>query len=199
MGKIFFLFLLLTTINDKEDEDIKLIDQFLSGKEVGFNRLVLKYQNRIYNLCMRMLNNEDDALEVSQDVFLAVFVNLKKFRRESRFSTWLFAIAINHCRNKLRKKIKEEDIPDNYEEIDLKSPYKILKEKEIKRLISEAIKKLEQPYREAIILRDIEDLSYQEMSKIMKVEIGTVKSRVHRARSKIKQILKKAGINFEKL
>jgi len=191
-----------------EDADVELIREFLKGNQSSFNRLVLKYQNKIFNLCYRMLGDQAEAEDVAQDVFVTLFRSVKTFRGDSLFSTWVFRITVNHCKNRLkyltrrnyfRTQSLDQPLPTEEGEVtpdvedDGETPEEILVTSEIQDLIQRKIGELDEEHRTAIVLRDIQGLSYQEIADILHLKEGTVKSRIHRARLELKEKLEREG------
>jgi len=158
--------------------------------------LILRYQDKIFNFSMRFLNNRDDAFDATQETFLRMIRNAAQFRGESKFSTWLFSIAANLARDKIKaRKIFIEisnDDGDN-EIIDFPSDYD-LEEAVTTRIDSQilidTIGKLPIKLKEVLVLCDISGFKYEEISKIVKIPIGTVKSRINRAREQMLRTLK---------
>jgi len=184
------------------DEDNLLIKAFLSGEkaDLTFEQLVLKYKNRIYNLCFRYLGNYAEADDSAQEVFLKVYNGLKGFRFQSSFSTWIYRIAGNTCKNRLgsleyryHKKMVYLDAPlegeDGEGKLEVKdeslSPFSEIQRMEKGRLIQEAIDSLAEDRKTVVILRDIELLSYEEIAKVTGLNMGTVKSKLSRAREEL--------------
>ena len=191
---------------ESSDPDQKLIQRFLSGEEGAFNQLVLNYQNRVYGLCYQLLGSLDEAEEVAQEVFLTVYRSLKDFRGESRFSTWLYRVTVNHCKNRMKylgrrgyyqSDSLEEPVETEKGEIsrqladEAQDPLEYLEQKEIQILVRKKIMDLAEDHRVVILLRDLEGLSYQEIARILELKEGTVKSRIHRARAELKSLLEK--------
>jgi len=191
-----------------EDADVELIREFLKGNQSSFNRLVLKYQNKIFNLCYRMLGDQAEAQDVAQDVFITLFRSVKTFRGDSLFSTWVFRITVNHCKNRLkyltrrnyfRTQSLDQPLPTEEGEVtpdvedEGETPEESLVTSEIQDLIQSKIDELDEEHRTAIVLRDIQGLSYQEIAQILRLKEGTVKSRIHRARLELKEKLERAG------
>ncbi|OGP58915.1 MAG: hypothetical protein A2V67_20740 [Deltaproteobacteria bacterium RBG_13_61_14] len=185
-----------------------MIREFLKGNQSSFNRLVLKYQNKIFNLCYRMLGDQAEAEDVAQDVFVTLFRSVKTFRGDSLFSTWVFRITVNHCKNRLkyltrrnyfRTQSLDQPLPTEEGEVtpdvedDGETPEEILVTSEIQDLIQRKIGELDEEHRTAIVLRDIQGLSYQEIADILHLKEGTVKSRIHRARLELKEKLEREG------
>lgn len=184
------------------DREQKLIKKCINGNLKAFDELIEKYEKTAYNIALRMLKNPEDAMDVSQEAFIKVFKSIKTFNFESAFSTWLYRIVTNTCLDFLRKKSTrvysidnpihtedgeiERDIPD-----DADSPEELLEKKQTKELVTNSINKLEENHRLVIILRDIQGFSYEEISSILDCSIGTVKSRINRARKNLKDIIMK--------
>ncbi len=186
-------------------EDKEIIGKFLEGDIAYFDKLVLKYKQMVFNVCLKMLGDYDEALEVTQDIFLKVYESLKNFRFEAKFSTYLYKITLNSCRSRLkalrRRKLEYFSIDEPLETAEGKlkrefesscpNPKKVLEEKEKQSLVIKALFSLNPEYKEIIILRDIEGLEYKEIAKILNIDLGTVKSRLNRARNILKEKLEK--------
>ncbi|WP_230869360.1 RNA polymerase sigma factor [Iocasia frigidifontis] len=187
-----------------EISDKELIKKFRNNDESAFEELVLRYQKKVYNTVLRMLSNLDDASDITQEIFIKVYQNLEKFKGQSSFSTWLFSIAGNHCRDELRKRQKElkhsslDSIAEERKETERVSdnnsnyqPEERSIQNEQFRDIEIALSKLSIEYRESLVLRDIQGFTYDEISKILGLPAGTVKSRLSRARRKLRDELSK--------
>jgi len=180
-------------------DELSIIDRFKNGEKVAFEELVLKYQDRIYNLCRHMLGNAHDAEDAAQDTFIKAYHNLDNFRPEASFYTWLYRIAVNTCLDYKKKPFFESFLKktDEGEEFidepasDRPSPEKLYESKQIGLALNSSIGKLPSKLRTAIVLKEIEGLSYEEIADILEVSIGTVKSRISRAREELKRHLKK--------
>lgn len=176
-----------------------------NGDQAAFEELVSAYEKKIYNMGLRYTGSQQDALDICQEVFLRLFRFIGQFNEASSFSTWLYRIAVNVCKDTIRKKQKVvelsfevEDEEGNYEvEVsDLRyNPEDSVQRRELRHQILHAIAELPEKYREIIILRDINGLSYEEISRCLELEEGTVKSRISRAREKLRVFLSKTG-NF---
>ena len=184
-----------------ELSDLLLIERYKLGDIVAFDLLMNKYEKKIYNYCYRMLNNFEEAKDLTQEIFVKVFKNIEKFRGESSFYTWLYRIAHNLAIDFIRKRSREnvvsndqviyEDGPATRDFIDMNlNPEMLAADKERKELVIYAINKLLPEYKEVIVLRDIQGLSVEETAKILKCAEGTVKSRLHRERFALKNIWK---------
>jgi RNA polymerase sigma-70 factor, ECF subfamily len=177
------------------DPDVYLVRQHLSGDTRAFETLFKKYQTPIFNLVTRMVHGEE-AYDLTQDVFLKALKSLRSFRGDAKFSTWLYTIARHTCLNHIRHKkiIEEESIDASTEEspgIELVDHHtnvaKLSETRELQRIVDEILAKMPQEARMLLILRDFEQLSYDEISHIMELSIVNVKSKIHRARQGFKK------------
>lgn len=172
----------------------RLLTKLRRRDEAAFTEFVRLYQDRVFALCFRMLNNRAEAEDVSQDVFVSVFKNIDGFRGESLLSTWVFRIAANHCRNRLRylsrrNHGRNSSLDDHYEtEVHeplgqpVPRPDRMAEARQLETAIAQALASLEEDQRLIVILRDVEHLSYAEIGEILELPEGTVKSRLFRAR-----------------
>ncbi|MFH0343034.1 MAG: RNA polymerase sigma factor RpoE [Chromatiales bacterium] len=181
--------------------DAQLVKRVQKGDKKAFDLLVLKYQQRIIKLVSRYVRDPTDTLDVAQDAFLKAYRALPNFRGDSAFYTWLYRIAINTAKNYLvtqsRRPMESESFRVEGEQVELESmlkdlatPESLLITDEIKEAIAEAIEQLPDDLRTAINLREVEGLSYEEISDVMTCPIGTVRSRIFRAREAIDHRLK---------
>jgi RNA polymerase sigma-70 factor, ECF subfamily len=166
-------------------EDINLISRFKNGDLSAFEEFVRKNEDRIYNICRYMLRDASDAQDAAQDTFLKAYKGLKDFRPDAALSTWLYRIAVNTCLDH-RKKFRHDPLHGEEVSVDLPSPdpspegsYHAKRNTEDLRA---ALRKLPEKLRSAIVLREIEGLSYDEIASVLDISIGTVKSRIARAR-----------------
>jgi RNA polymerase sigma-70 factor (ECF subfamily) len=186
-------------------EEFDWIRAFQAGDRDAFDRLVLRYQDRIVNLCFRMMADREEAFDCAQDSFVKAFRNLHGFQFRSTFSTWLYAIAANTCRNRLasleyRAKSRTVSINPSSRSgagtvgIDLEDPSPSalaeLSRNERDRLVQDAIHSLPGDARTVVVLRDVEGLSYEEIAEITGYNLGTVKSKLARARQQLREKLK---------
>lgn len=172
------------------DDDFSLIKMFIDGEESAFNELVKRHKDKVRNIIYVTLSNTDAIDDIAQEVFITVYKHLKSFRFESQFTTWLYRITINKCKDHLRKKnIRKIFLPlrDDEEETIVGS---INENTDIKHIVRNAIASLPDKLRIPIALKDLEGFSYQEIADTMDCEIGTVKSRIFRGREALKNILK---------
>ena len=184
--------------------DETLIRQAAAGDQNAFAALLAAYQKPVYNLALRMTGSPDDALDLSQEAFLRAWRGLSGYRFDAAFSTWLYRLTGNVCIDFLRRRKKEKTIPLYYtdeeneeQELPLPHPAPGTEDQALLHLeqnqVTEAMAKLEPEYRQALILRVIDGLSYAEIAAAMDVPEGTVKSRIARAREKMRRLLKKTG------
>ncbi len=172
------------------DDDFSLIKRFIDGDESTFNTLILRHKEKVRNIIYLTLNNHELVDDIAQEVFLTVYKNLGRFRFESQFTTWLYRITINKCKDYLRK-IKIRSIFQPYKDSEEELGYSpTTDEADVSEIVREAIKKLPEKLRTPLLLKDIEGLSYQEIAESVQCEIGTVKSRIFRARESLRNILK---------
>jgi RNA polymerase sigma-70 factor (ECF subfamily) len=172
------------------DDDFSLIQRFIEGDESTFRTLVQRHKDKIRNIIYLTLNSSDSIDDIAQDVLITIYKNLKSFRFQSQFSTWLYRITVNKCKDHLRKvRIRSIFIPIKDGEED---PVYIpsMEHKDISEIVNHAISKLPEKLRLPLLLKDIEGLSYQEIAETVNCEIGTVKSRIFRAREGLRELLK---------
>ena len=186
----------------------ELVQRAKDGDHAAFSQLVSAYEGKIYNLTLRYLGNPDDAMDASQEVFLRMFRFLSGFQEDSSFSTWLYRIGVNVCKDLLSRRARRAEqsleIPDEEEEgraADIPDgrydPERILEGAELRRTLAEAIAQLPEQQREMIVLRDIQGLSYDEIGQALCLEAGTVKSRLFRARENLRKKLLQNGNIFD--
>jgi RNA polymerase sigma-70 factor, ECF subfamily len=188
-----------------EAQETTWILAFLAGDARAFDKLVQRFKDRVFNLCYRMLGDYDEANDCAQETFVKVYRSLKDFRFEAGFSTWLCTIAANTCRNRLksleyrtRKKMVRIDPAITSErgqssmelEDPAPSPLAQMTRQEQQIALQKAIDALTEDHKTVIILRDIEGLSYEEIAKITGYTLGTVKSKLARARQRLCEQLK---------
>ena len=184
-------------------KDVELIKAFQAGKKSAFDELVLSHKDKVFNLCYWFVGDYQDANDLAQDVFFKAFKALKNFRFESAFSTWIYRITVNTCKNRLKSlqyRLKKKFVHFNNTaaksnpgvEIadESSSPEIELGRKEKSRLIQSAINSLSAEKKAVVVLRDIEGLSYEEISSVTGFNLGTVKSKLARARRDLREKLK---------
>jgi len=184
--------------------ELQLIDAARAGDQDAFAQLVRLYEKRVFALTTRMCKNADDAAEAAQDAFLAAWQGLKFFRGESSFSTWLYRLASNACVDLLRKEGRHrsaagpslDDEELNIDAVDsLPTPQEAAERKELRQQIEQGLAALSPEHRQVLVLREMHQLSYDEIAEALDMDIGTVKSRISRARKQLRKILLESG-NF---
>jgi RNA polymerase sigma factor (sigma-70 family) len=183
-----------------DQREKQLIQKAKMGDERSFESLILGCQSKAYNIALRYLKNEDDAMDALQESFIKIFRHLNSFKEDSRFDTWVYRIVVNTCNDMLRKNSKQkitdsifktEDEKETVIEIpDLSgSPEEVFDRKSRTEHIISCLDKLSMDQKEIIVLRDIHGFSYDEISGILSCSIGTVKSRINRSRLRLREIL----------
>lgn len=171
-----------------------LVRRLRERDERAFRELISEHRDRVYNLTYRMLGNRAEAEDVAQEVFITVFKTIDSFREEAKFSTWLYRVAVNHCKNRIKYLSRRHDRAQD--ELDesagavvssgpagpLPRPDRAVEGAQMEKVLQEAIAALDEDHRVVVILREIEDLSIEEICEITGLPDGTVKSRLHRAR-----------------
>jgi RNA polymerase sigma-70 factor (ECF subfamily) len=183
-----------------------LVQQSQTGDTQAMERLILKYQGRIYNVILKMCGNPDDAAELAQETFVKVIESIDKFKGRSSFYTWLFRIAVNltlnFCQRSARTATRsldtEETEPEGRAQQLLKDllsdesavdPAVLAQSRELCELAKKSLLRLEEPQRAVVVLRDIEGMDYAQIADVLNIELGTVRSRLSRARSNLRDIL----------
>lgn len=179
--------------------DELLVERAKKGDVAAFEQLIAQYQKSVYNTAFRLTGNHEDASDVAQEAFVKVYTSLPDFRGDSSFKTWLFRIVHNACNDELRKRIRKRtsslsDIVFN-EDGDLSrqipdpsdGPEQSLDRIETQRVVQQSINELEDEYRIVVVMREIQGLSYNEIADALGINLGTVKSRLNRARHALKE------------
>lgn len=186
------------------DADTASVERFQAGDPEAFEALVRSREREVYRTALRMLGSEDDAMDASQETFIRAYRSLGAFRNEASFKTWVIGICINVCRNKLasasenmrrRSTSLAKENPEDGEEMESPlrdtspDPASATLGSELKQALARALEKLSPEHREIIVLRDIQDLDYDEVGAILRCPEGTVKSRLSRARQALREAL----------
>lgn len=180
-------------------DDLDFIKRFKDGDTSAFGEIVLKYQDRIYNLCRHMLGNAHNAEDAAQDAFLKAYQALPRFQPDASLYTWLYRIATNTCIDYKRKPVfeslfrrsadGEELVHDRAS--DEPSPERLYQSRQMDQALRESLGKLSPKLRAIIILKEIEEMSYEEIAETLDISLGTVKSRISRAREELQKSMKK--------
>lgn len=187
-------------------QEMAVVQRILGGDSNAFEILVIENQKRVYNLALKMVKNEEDALDLSQEAFLKAYRSLSQFRGDSTFSVWMYRLTSNVCIDFLRKKKKQNVISlvyTNKDEGDTEmeiadtrfSPEQQLEKSELRRAVAEGLDQLSEEHRQILIMREINGYTYEEIASALFLELGTVKSRIARARLALRTILESGG-NF---
>ena len=190
------------------EDEAKLVERLVARDEQAFNTLVRAYERRVFALVLRMIGNRAEAEDLAQEVFVQVFKAIGSFRGESKLSTWVYRIAINLCKNRTKYlRVRHAGEQDELEALadhvpmsqarhanvaQIDRPDEMVSGKQVERIVQQAILQLEPSFRECLVLRDVEDLSYEEIGAITGLPEGTVKSRIHRARAQLKELVEAA-------
>lgn len=182
----------------------ELIARLQKRDEAAFEELIRQYEKKVYTLCFRMCGNSEDAEEAAQDAFLALWRGIDRFRQESSLSTWIYRLATNACIDTLRRRKKQSgSVSLDDEELFVDAvdtspqPQETVEHRETQKLLQEGLSALPGEYRKVLILREIEGLSYTEIAESASIELGTVKSRISRGRSLLRNFLSGNGNFFE--
>ena len=178
----------------------KRIKQVLKGDQNAYADIVNLYQHKLYQICYRMLGNKQEAEDIAQEAFVRAYINLHSYDQKRKFSTWIYRIATNLCIDRIRKKkpdyyldaeVAGTDGLDMYSQIaaDEKLPEDVVTQMELQERIQYEISQLPDKYRSVIVLKYIEELSLQEISEILDMPLGTVKTRIHRGREALRKQL----------
>lgn len=187
-------------------EDAKLLARCRQGDLAAMEALVVRYQDRIYNTILRICGDPDDAAELTQETFVKILEALDRFRGNSSFYTWAFRIAVNltlnHCQRRGRIGWRSLDVEDDRGSSEAGSRLKdvlsdqgsvdpaiIAQDSELQGLVRKALMELDEPHRTMIVLRDIEGMSYTQIADVLGIELGTVRSRLSRAREGLRKVL----------
>lgn len=182
-----------------KDEDLVLRSQ--NGELDAFEELVCRYERKVYTVAYRLMGNQDDAKDLAQEAFLRAFQSIKKFRGEASFLTWIYRITTNVCRDELRKRsrtsieslderitLDEGEVTKQFSSPD-PGPAELYESKELQEKIQGLINTLSPEFRLALVLRDLQGFSYDEIAEQLECSLGTVKSRINRARNHLKERL----------
>ncbi|MEZ4320967.1 MAG: sigma-70 family RNA polymerase sigma factor [Myxococcota bacterium] len=195
------MFLLLAMVHHPSDAE--LVSRFKEGDRTAYSEIVRRYQDKVFSMCLRWMRDDQVAREVAQDVFLALYRSLPTFRGDAQLSTWIYRVVINHCKNKrlyrkrrhvdfhepLEGKRTDDDQPARQIAHDGPGTDATTQQSEAEVLIREALEHLDEEQRAIIVLRDLEDLGYEEIADLLGLARGTVKSRLHRARAQLARVL----------
>lgn len=178
------------------EQEYLIVQRVLEGDTNAFEELVLEYEKKVYNVALRMLNNSEDAADMTQEAFIKAYNSLQSFRGDSKFSVWLYRIVSNVCLDFLRSKNRRPTVSLSVEDDDgedaqldvadeSQSPELLLDRKLTRDSVRRGLDSLPPDYRQILLLREIQGLSYDEIAQALSLEVGTVKSRIFRARKRL--------------
>ena len=187
--------------------EAKLIERLVARDERAFNELVRNYERRVFGLVFRMLGSRAEAEDLTQEVFVQVFKAIGSFRGESKLSTWIYRIAVNLCKNRtkylrVRHAGEQDQIDDVAERLQpsearhanvaqVDRPDEAVAGRQVEEIVRQAIAEVDEGFRECLILCDVEELSYEEIAEITQLPVGTVKSRIFRARAQLRELVER--------
>jgi RNA polymerase sigma-70 factor, ECF subfamily len=191
------------------DLERSLLRRLRDRDERAFRELIEGHRDRVYNITFRMLGSRAEAEDVAQEVFITVFKTIDTFRGDSKFSTWLYRVTVNHCKNRIKYLARRHD--RDRDELDETTngvngaiggpaptaPDRALEGQQMEKLLQQAIESLDDEQRVVVVLRDVEDLSIEEICEITGLPDGTVKSRLHRARLVLRKKLHKHVVGVD--
>ena len=187
-------------------QEAAIVAELKAGSEAAYAWLIGEFQQPVYSLVYRMMNDPADASDTTQDVFLKVFRGMKQFHGESSLKTWIYRIALHEAANRRRWWFRHKAHETSIEPVEsdgvcgesamqaaltdhADSPFDNAAHREVKRTVEQALSRVPEPYRTTLILRDMEEMSYEEIAEVLEISLGTVKSRLTRGRSALKQCL----------
>lgn len=190
-----------------DEVEAKLIERLVARDERAFNELVQTYGRRVSALVLRFLGNKAEAEDLTQEVFVQVFKAIGTFRGDSKLSTWIYRIAVNLCKNRSKYlRVRHSNEQDELEAVaermplgeggranvaQIERPDEAMAGRQVEKIVQDAIQKIDPTFRECLILRDVEELSYEEIEQITGLAAGTVKSRIFRARAQLKEMVER--------
>jgi RNA polymerase sigma-70 factor (ECF subfamily) len=189
--------------NDSRAAEAAFIKRLVARDEAAFTELVQLYERRVFALVFRMLGNRHEAEEITQEVFVQVFRAIHRFRGESKLSTWLYRVAVNLCKNRIKYHARRSSMAHHdYDAIaeassgssaagvsvgSVDRPDELVEGIQLEGMVKRALAQLDPDFRELVVLRDVEDLTYEQIAEVTGLPRGTVKSRIHRGRQQLRQ------------
>jgi RNA polymerase sigma-70 factor (ECF subfamily) len=189
-------------VSEPDPDEQRFIQRLVARDERAFNELVELYGDRVYRLMLRMLARKDEAEDMAQETFVQVFKAIHTFRGDAKLGTWIYRVAVNLCKNRGKYLSRRHSTEDELEDLaeraplaeakgvtlsDVSGPDQMVQGYQVEAIVRRCILELESDFREVLVLRDVEELSYEEIGEITGLAEGTVKSRLHRARSMLKE------------
>ncbi|WP_228551130.1 RNA polymerase sigma factor [Sporosarcina cascadiensis] len=183
------------------EEDVQWVREVLAGNKQAYAHIIDKYKNPLYAVILRMTRNPQDAQDFVQDAFLKVYYQLDKYKETGSFSSWLYRVAVNHCMDEFRKK-RHQAVPSEFAEeqaVDRNHPEVVFLKKEKQRQLERLLATLPEDERLIILLRYANELSYEEISEVTDTPLSTVRNKLHRAKKKMRETVKREGGYFHEL
>lgn len=186
--------------------DEALVTMTLNGQSAAFEELVRRYERQIYSLALRMMNNQEDANDVAQDIFIKIYHGLSKFDESRKFFSWMYKLALNVCYTQLKKRPPESYTLDNVIDFAPLIPDKdtypedYFESKELRELVQQAISELPESFRVPVLLRYMEELSYQQIADVMDLPVSTIETRLYRGKALLQKrlsIILERGVKSE--
>jgi len=186
---------------DLKAEEQRFVEALKNRDERAFNALVLRFQDRVYNLIRRLIGNPEEARDVTQEVFVSIFEKVDTYRGDSAIATWVYRIAANHAKNRIKYLARRKDrqreslehmlTPPTASQLsaEVLRPDQALTRERVARLVDWGLSSLDEEQRLVLVLRDVEGQSYEDIATITGLNLGTVKSRLHRGRLRLKEVL----------
>lgn len=184
-------------------DEKELIREAKNGSMKAFEEIISLYEKKVFSTIYYMVKNENEIEDIAQEVFIKIYKNLKNFKEESSLYTWIYRITINVCIDEIKKRKKvvylDEEIETDDGEMRMqipdesKSPSELAEEKDLKQRLTSCIRKLPEDQRIMIVLRDIKGFTYMEIAEMLKMNLGTVKSKINRSRASLKELLDEDG------
>lgn len=183
---------------ERTPTDVALIERCLGGESAAWEEIVARFKRRVFNIAFKFTGRHDVAEDLTQEIFLKVFRGLERFKRDADFTTWLSSVARNYCIDHYRSVRREREVmtPDNAA-VDVASdhgvsPLRKLEDEDRRALLRAGLDQLPPKLREAVVLRDLQEMTYQEMAERLSLPEGTVKSRINRGREELARLLRRA-------
>lgn len=186
---------------ERDLSDEEMMEEIVRGSEAAFAALVTKYQGRIINLVSRLISDRERAQEIAQETFLRVFIHRHRYRPSGKFSTWLYTIAMNLAKNEIRRRVRQRGVVSLDKLLEATGdsgafvadpgpgPERLYRRRDVEAKVEAAIARLPRKFREVVVLRDMQQLSYEEIGDVLRIPGGTVRSRINRARLALKDLL----------
>jgi len=181
----------------RHQDEVSLLRAALAGETEAWGEIVSRYKDAVFGLCLGFLRNRADAEDLTHDAFIRAYDNLRRYHLEKRFSTWMFTIAANLCRNRLRYRKNHPVVEQPKHIAGGRDPASIVAGEDRQRRVQEALNALPYGYRAPLVLRFFNDLSYREIGEILGIPEGTVKTRIHRGKAMLKDRIAKDVMQHE--